>query len=115
MISRVRLALRVAVRIIPRVGRGRPSARHGGDPSAVVAARPTVVRGDVVRILGPERLEAEEGGNGERDERGEDGLLGYQADGEVGEGCQRADLHFRCDQEGQDRFEYLLPTSAWKS
>lgn len=106
MISGIRLALRVAVRVVPRVGRG-PSARYGG-------GCPTVVRGDVVGILGPERPQAEESGNGERDERREDRLLRYQADGEVGEGCQRADLHFRCDQEGQDRLEYLLLPSTWK-
>ena len=113
MISGIRLALRVAVRVVPRVGRG-PSARYGGGCPTVVAACPTVVRGDVVGILGPERPQAEESGNGERDERREDRLLRYQADGEVGEGCQRADLHFRCDQEGQDRLEYLLLPSTWK-
>lgn len=113
MISGIRLALRVAVRIVPRVGRGPSAARYRGGP-AVVATCPTVVRGDVVGILGPERPQAEESGNGERDEGREDGLLRYQADGEVGEGGQRADLHFRCDQEGQDRLEYLLLPSTCK-
>lgn len=66
MVSGVRLALRIAVRIVPRVGRG-PSARYRGGPT-VVATCPTVVRGDVVGILGPERPQTEESGNGERDE-----------------------------------------------
>lgn len=104
MVSRVGLALCVAVIVVP-LGTGRPSTPVGngcGPSTTGCTAVPSVVRGDIVGVLGPEGLETNEGRDGERDKGSKDSLLGDDTDSEVSQSGQGADLHFRRHQEGQE-------------
>ena len=116
MISGVSLVLGGVrpVNIIPARATGRPSAGgHGSGPSGASRAPARVVRCGLVALVGPESLEADERGDGDRDDRGEDGFLCEQGDTEVREGGQSADLHLRCQEKGQDRLQQLFFSTTW--
>lgn len=114
VISRVRLVVRVrGVRVVPTGGisagpsagryRSGPSTADGSGISAAHDGRAVpaaVVSGDVVMTsVRPKCSQADERGNGEGDERRENRLLRYEADGEVRESRQNSELHFRGDQK----------------
>lgn len=129
MISRVRLAVRVSVRIFPtgRAATGPSGGRHGSGPSVADGTRPStahnrpavpaaVISGDIVMMTAlarPKCLQTNKRGNGEGDERREDRLLCYEADAEVCESRQNSELHFRGNQKGYDAFQSFLLTSSW--
>lgn len=53
-------------------------------------------------------LDGDEPGDGQRDERSEDGLLGDQGDDEVGQDGEQTQFHFQSDDEGNEGFDQLL-------
>lgn len=106
MVAGVGLALgRVTAVGVVVTGR-RPSTGAGGHGCAVASGVETS------ELLREDTLETDEGGDGDGDQGYEDGLLGDQGDGEVGEGGEGAQFSLGDEEKGEDFLDELLLSTA---